>query len=103
MGHSFPWLPALATRQVLPHLGCMKLVGLCPLVQSSLHGRPMCLVISLLLFLRYSSFLAHSSVMFLSCLVCLSRLKKSWLWIGIYCKDAEVAYQLSLLWRDVEC
>lgn len=30
MGHSFPWLPALAIRQICPHLGCMKLVGLCP-------------------------------------------------------------------------
>lgn len=42
MGHSFPSVLALATRQVLPHLGCMSLVGLCPPAQSSLHGRPMC-------------------------------------------------------------
>lgn len=102
MGH-FPWVPVLATRQMLPYLGCMKLVGLCPPAQRSLYGRPMCRVISLLFYLLHPSFLAHSAVMFLSCLVCLPRLKETWLWIGIYCKDADVAYQLSSLWRDVWC
>lgn len=93
MGHSFPSIPAVVTRQMLLHLGCMKLVGLCRPAQSSLHVTPMCRVISLLLFLLHPSFSVHSAVMFLSCFVCLSRLKETWLWFGLYCKDADVAFQ----------